>query len=267
MDPLTFAGAIGAGLGRLFAAYRNARRAGPGGPPPQFNVMIHHGGYLAPVQAPSGVYTVAPELGSGYLTIDFSPADYGADRLRGDEVVLLFLEDANQPDIDGVLLSDVLAGHFSVRLPPGRYHIQALVVDQSQDRLRAYGIHDNLRVRSGDTVHLTLALTTEGAAELEAELLASMTPQPVLLAPDGQLWPIADIVRIGRAPDCHLIIDDHYVSRYHAELIRLDDESYEIRDLGSANGTYVNGHQIRTGIVTDGDTIQIGEIILSILFA
>ena len=48
-------------------------------------------------------------------------------------------------------------------------------------------------------------------------------------------------VRIGRATDNDLVIDDLVVSRHHAELRALPDGSYEIADLGSHNGTYLDG--------------------------
>ena len=51
-------------------------------------------------------------------------------------------------------------------------------------------------------------------------------------------------LRIGRAPDNDLVVDDLIVSRYHAELRSTPDGHYEITDLGSPNGTYVNGRRV-----------------------
>lgn len=51
-------------------------------------------------------------------------------------------------------------------------------------------------------------------------------------------------VRIGRADDNDLVIDDLVVSRHHAELRAQPDGSYEIADLGSHNGTYLNGRPV-----------------------
>ena len=50
-------------------------------------------------------------------------------------------------------------------------------------------------------------------------------------------------LRIGRAPDNDLVLDDLIVSRYHAELRSTPDGRYEIADLGSHNGTYLNGRR------------------------
>jgi ABC-type multidrug transport system ATPase subunit len=66
-------------------------------------------------------------------------------------------------------------------------------------------------------------------------------------------------VRIGRAPDNDLVLDDLIVSRYHAELRGTPDGGYEIADLGSHNGTYVNGRRVSAQPVTDHDTVGIGH--------
>ncbi|MEU4464209.1 MULTISPECIES: FHA domain-containing protein [unclassified Streptomyces] len=66
-------------------------------------------------------------------------------------------------------------------------------------------------------------------------------------------------VRIGRATDNDLVIDDLVVSRRHAELRALADGTYEITDLGSHNGTYLNGSRVTTAPVGQGDIVGIGH--------
>ncbi|MFJ6795307.1 FHA domain-containing protein [Streptomyces sp. NPDC091268] len=67
-------------------------------------------------------------------------------------------------------------------------------------------------------------------------------------------------LRIGRAPDNDLVIDDLVVSRRHAELRNLADGTYEIVDLGSHNGTYLNGSPVeRAARVAEGDIVGIGH--------
>ena len=66
-------------------------------------------------------------------------------------------------------------------------------------------------------------------------------------------------LRIGRAPDNDLVLDDLLVSRYHAELRKRPDGGFEIADLGSQNGTFVNGRRIATQPLTDSDTVGIGH--------
>ncbi|MGW7191451.1 FHA domain-containing protein, partial [Streptomyces sp. NPDC054838] len=69
----------------------------------------------------------------------------------------------------------------------------------------------------------------------------------------------ARTVRIGRAPDNDLVVDDLVVSRRHAELRALPDGSYEIADLGSHNGTYLNGAPVQRARVAEGDIVGIGH--------
>ncbi|MGW6518724.1 FHA domain-containing protein [Streptomyces sp. NPDC054950] len=66
-------------------------------------------------------------------------------------------------------------------------------------------------------------------------------------------------VRIGRAADNDLVVDDLVVSRRHAELRALPDGGHEIVDLGSHNGTYLNGLPVTRSPLDPGDIVGIGH--------
>ena len=66
-------------------------------------------------------------------------------------------------------------------------------------------------------------------------------------------------VRIGRAGDNDLVVDDLIVSRRHAELRAMPDGTYEIVDLGSHNGTYLNGQPVTRAPIGPGDIVGIGH--------
>ncbi len=83
-------------------------------------------------------------------------------------------------------------------------------------------------------------------------LIGVGTPQRIEVRP-GQ--PVV----VGRAPDCEAVVADVTVSRRHAEL-RATERGLAVRDLGSSNGTTLNGARIATGEITPGDTIQFGKI-------
>jgi hypothetical protein len=63
---------------------------------------------------------------------------------------------------------------------------------------------------------------------------------------------------LGRHADCDLVLDDDSVSRRHASLT-CDSEGWLIRDLGSRNGTHVNGWRVAEAHVFDGDELLLGR--------
>ena len=71
-------------------------------------------------------------------------------------------------------------------------------------------------------------------------------------------------VMIGRGADCQLILEDDYVSTRHARVVSTPNGIY-VEDLGSTNGTYVNGQRITAPTtITLADTVRIGKTILKL---
>jgi pSer/pThr/pTyr-binding forkhead associated (FHA) protein len=68
-------------------------------------------------------------------------------------------------------------------------------------------------------------------------------------------------VMIGRDPDATIFLNDITVSRRHA-LVVVEESGVTVEDLGSLNGTYVNGETVEKAILADGDHIQIGRFLL-----
>ena len=68
---------------------------------------------------------------------------------------------------------------------------------------------------------------------------------------------------IGRDPGCDLVVNDERASRNHAFLRVYDDGRAELHDMGSANGTLVNGHRIAGPVLLQGgEHVQVGETVL-----
>jgi FhaA, N-terminal domain/FHA domain len=80
-----------------------------------------------------------------------------------------------------------------------------------------------------------------------------------LVLHDGSRVAIDDRpVVLGRMPDCDVVLADPNVSRRHAELRRVGD-TVVVTDLGSTNGTRVNGEAVRERALASGDEITVGS--------
>ena len=102
-------------------------------------------------------------------------------------------------------------------------------------------------VRRADQLRQQLAL---GPAESALVLLRGPG--------EGSLFRLGlDVVTLGRAPTATVLLDDVSVSRRHAEITPIP-AGYRITDLGSLNGTYVNGTRVSSALLAHGDVIQIG---------
>ncbi len=65
-------------------------------------------------------------------------------------------------------------------------------------------------------------------------------------------------ITIGRGGDCDIRLDDEAVSRQHVRVITLMGDAF-LEDLGSSNGTFVNGKLTQKCALNDGDVVQVGE--------
>lgn len=96
----------------------------------------------------------------------------------------------------------------------------------------------------------TLLLEPHGA-KLDASLNVEGTEEPKLVHKTP--------FRIGRGPDCELVLDDPTVSRRHAQ-IELVSGVYCLQDLDSSNGISVNGHGVSRTLLVSGDRIELGNV-------
>jgi pSer/pThr/pTyr-binding forkhead associated (FHA) protein len=72
----------------------------------------------------------------------------------------------------------------------------------------------------------------------------------------------SDVTVAGRHPDADIFLDDVTVSRRHTEFLR-HGTAFELRDLGSLNGTYFDGVRIDSALLSDGAEVQIGKFRLT----
>jgi hypothetical protein len=82
----------------------------------------------------------------------------------------------------------------------------------------------------------------------------------------GVTFDIGPEITVGRAAGCQVaLIDDTYVSQLHARVFERSGQVY-VEDLGSTNGTYVNGHRVSAPTpMHRGDSLQVGSTVLEAL--
>ena len=117
------------------------------------------------------------------------------------------------------------------------------------------------------TASLPVVTTAEGAEAVGAALAELPEGAAVLVVQRGpnagSVFAVdAGEVTAGRHPDSGIFLDDITVSRRHAVVTRTDDR-FELRDVGSLNGTYLNHERVETTELQSGDEIQIGRFVLT----
>jgi hypothetical protein len=113
-------------------------------------------------------------------------------------------------------------------------------------------------VRPAGPVRRTFLAAVEWASRLDADIEAAWRrPRvPALALPGGD----GGRHVIGRAPGCDCLVTDDLVSRRHAE-VRRDGDRWMLRDLGSRNGTRVNGVRVVEPVeVRPGDRVSLGGV-------
>lgn len=155
--------------------------------------------------------------------------------------------------------------HFTVRLAPvDRQRFEAFedaLVRELADAVRSHGRDEGY----GFLGQVAVTLDTDpglrrGQYGIDGDIVADPGGRVgTLVTTDGRRIPVADRpVVIGRLSTCDIALGDPQVSRRHAE-VRRDSEGFSVSDLGSTNGTVVNGAPVRERRLADGDELRIGS--------
>jgi pSer/pThr/pTyr-binding forkhead associated (FHA) protein len=125
--------------------------------------------------------------------------------------------------------------------------LEAILVDE----------YDDMSFESGFDMTVVPGREENGPSEGEGIfelLLEDVDPIPV---PDGSLY------IVGRGDEATVVLDDPMVSKHHCMFIR-KGLTLEIKDLGSGNGTIVNGIKIQDSELFNGDTIVLGSFLITV---
>jgi ABC-type multidrug transport system ATPase subunit/pSer/pThr/pTyr-binding forkhead associated (FHA) protein/ABC-type multidrug transport system permease subunit len=109
---------------------------------------------------------------------------------------------------------------------------------------------------SGETPATTKVAPSQPSTAVAAQVVAAQHPVTGRVATAHHL--ASGLIRIGRDDVNDIVLDELSVSRKHAE-VRPTATGFEVADLGSTNGTFVNGRQITRAPLNEGDHISIGR--------
>lgn len=164
------------------------------------------------------------------------------ERFRGQQMLALY-RSGRQSDALGAYRDarEVLVEGLGIEPSAELRELEGLILEQSD--LLDLGADSS---RSVTAVSATFRVGAEQVARLEL--------------PDGQVVALAGgPVVVGRDPEAEVRLVDSRVSRRHAEIVTVDGEAMLV-DLGSTNGTFVNGEPVSRAVLTDGDAVLIGGV-------
>ncbi len=141
-------------------------------------------------------------------------------------------------------------------------HTELLTLIQETARERRYKFVGFLKLmieEDPDLARGTFAI--ESRYQEDSEYMGHL----FLEMPNGLKIPVTGSpITVGRLPGSTIVIDDSRVSRRHAQIASAEDGVVTIRDLGSTNGTKVNGVKITETTATEGDEIELGGIVIRV---
>lgn len=132
----------------------------------------------------------------------------------------------------------------------------------------ARGRQDDTTAHFGDDFEAQIAAMDDELSAEEQDAIASLPSGSALLVvrrgPNigARFLLDSDSTTAGRHPDADIFLDDVTVSRRHTEFLR-HGSAFELKDLGSLNGTYFDGVRIENALLTDGAEVQIGKFRLT----
>ena len=116
----------------------------------------------------------------------------------------------------------------------------------------------NRAIASAENAAENVTCTNCGQALFEARIAWQMEGQ------EPQSLPLNRTLSIGRVPGNDIVISDTAMSRQHARVV-VSDEGISLVDLGSLNGTFINGERVNEErFLADGDVIRVGRALLTV---
>ena len=169
----------------------------------------------------------------------------------------------------GVDGNDLVPNTFEFGLAPEDHRQMSDVVNKLQrelaDAAREHARDEHYRFAGPVEVVLVIDESRRaGSVTLTSWMRESEDGAAVgaLVLPDGQRVPLGEFtVTMGRAPENHIVLADPNVSRHHAE-VRPAGDGFALADLGSTNGSRLNGARVAEQRLNDGDQVMLGNTLI-----
>jgi Protein of unknown function (DUF3662)/FHA domain len=208
----------------------------------------------------------------GTLSRTYVPNEYRVYLSSRDRERFETYEDALADELAGYLLEHARRERFALlsrpviefetdeRLGLGEFGIETSVVQPEDEELPA----DAPEPEPGPPVSRTMVFSAAQRLAEPLEQAATVRSQRALLIYSGRRLVVgARGATLGRSRDCDIVVDDANVSRQHAEL-RPRGGGWVLSDLGSTNGTRLNGRAIQAPeVVRPGDEIELGASLIT----
>ena len=161
-------------------------------------------------------------------------------------------DESNDIVIDAPSVSD-----FHAEITADAQHISVVdLLSASGTFVNEHRINGRCQLKAWDVIRLgTVELEVIDPSERRPEDWA-LSIESDLLA--GQFYPLGEKTVVGRDPACDLTIESRLLSRRHAELT-IERDHLRVVDLGSANGTFINGQKVDEGIARPGDELRFDQ--------
>lgn len=161
--------------------------------------------------------------------------------VAGDNVTLTVLDASAPVTVNGRPVSGTLAVRPGDQLGIGPVQARVVAVEKVQA-----------------TVQRAAAVDDTGATKVRMAV-PKFVLRGVSGAAFGKTYPVPGAVVIGRQQDCDISVPTEEISRRHAQ-VKPTADGLLVEDLGSANGTFINGKRVQTGLMRPGEELRLDTI-------
>lgn len=163
-------------------------------------------------------------------------------QVQGQSVTLRVPDPGNVVSVNGKPVQGAIAMRGGDTLGVGSVQMKLVIVEQAASQASRQN-----------------ALDADSGATRLRMAIPKFVLRGVSGAAFGKTFPVPGPTTIGRAQECDISVPTEEISRRHA-MVKPTQDGLAVEDLGSANGTYINGQRVQTGLLKPGDELRLDTI-------